>query len=253
MITRLIPTTDTAAVKLGMLTPSSNTVLEPVCAAMLAGSPHVSVHFARVRVTQITLDEAGLRQFADTPMLDAAGLLADARVDSLCWNGTSGGWLGVARDRALCAEMTRRTGIPATTSVLAMCDALHQAGMTRIGLVTPYQDDVQARIVTSLAADGVTVVAERHLRISDNIAMGNVETAVIADMINEVAPAAPDAVVVLCTNLRGAPIVAELERTLGIPILDSVALAVWGALRAAKVSPDILSGWGRLFEGWPGS
>jgi maleate isomerase len=231
-----------------MLTPSSNSVLEPLCAAMLAGAPRISAHFARVRVTEITLDDAALAQFADPAMLNAAALLADARVAALCWNGTSAGWLGLARDRALCAEMTRRTGIPATSSVLALFDALRLADLRRIGLVSPYLDAVQARIVASLANDGLEVVAERHLGIAENFAFGTVAPDVIAGMIAEVARAAPQAIVVCCTNLRAAPLVAALERTLGIPILDSVATAVWGALRAAGVPPGILAGWGTLLE-----
>ncbi len=242
---------DGPPVRLGMLTPSSNSVLEPVCAAMLAGSPNISAHFTRLRVTEITLDDAALGQFDDNAMLDAGWLLADARVAALCWNGTSAGWLGLARDRARCAEMSRRTGIPATSSVLALFEALQRARMTRIGLVTPYLDAVQARIVTRLASDGLTVVAERHLGISENFAFGTVAPDVIAGMIADVARAAPEAIVVLCTNLRAAPMVPALERTLGIPILDSVVTAVWGSLRAARVAPGTLAGWGRLFEAWP--
>ena len=51
---------DDGRVLLGMLTPSSNTVLEPVCAAMLRGLPEASAHFARFRVTSIALDEGSL-------------------------------------------------------------------------------------------------------------------------------------------------------------------------------------------------
>ena len=37
----------------GMLTPSSNTTLEPVATAMLGEIPEASVHFCRFRVTEI--------------------------------------------------------------------------------------------------------------------------------------------------------------------------------------------------------
>ena len=67
-------------VLLGMLTPSSNTVLEPVCAEMLRGLPEVSAHFSRFRVTSIALDDRSLGQFDQPAMLEAASLLADARV-----------------------------------------------------------------------------------------------------------------------------------------------------------------------------
>ena len=88
--------------RLGMLTPSSNTVLEPVTAEILADRAGVTAHFSRLRVLQISLDGGSQAQFSHEPMLRAAELLADARVDSICWNGTSSGWLGFEQDRLLC-------------------------------------------------------------------------------------------------------------------------------------------------------
>jgi maleate isomerase len=63
-----------------------------------------------------------------------------------------------------------------------------------------------------------------------------------------VAAARPDAIVVLCTNMDGATLAAPLERELGIPVLDSIALALYGALRAAAVDPGCVTGFGSLFE-----
>ena len=146
-------------VLLGMLTPSSNTVLEPVCAAMLRGLPDISAHFARFGVTEIALSGAALDQFEITPMVEAAALLADARVQALCWNGTSASWLGLARDRALCAAITARTGIPATSSVLALEDIFRRSRVARFGLVTPYLGDVQARIVANFQQEGFACAA----------------------------------------------------------------------------------------------
>ena len=65
---------------LGVLTPSSNTRLEPITAAMLAEIPEASAHFGRFRVTEIALSDAALAQFDDTEILRAAALLADAKV-----------------------------------------------------------------------------------------------------------------------------------------------------------------------------
>ena len=90
-----------ASTRLGMLTPSSNTVLEPLTAAMLADLPDASAHFARFRVLKISMEDDALGQFKNEPMLAAAELLADAQVQSICWNGTSSGWLGFDTDRTL--------------------------------------------------------------------------------------------------------------------------------------------------------
>lgn len=235
-------------IRIGMLTPSSNTVLEPVCAAMLRGLPHVSLHVARFRVTEISLEASALGQFADEPMLAAACLLADARVHAICWNGTSASWLGIERDRALCAAIRDRTGVPATTAVLAMLGALQGLGLRRVGLVTPYTGHVQDRIVDTLTQEGLFVVAERHSGLSENFAFANVSETDLTAMVEAVTTANPEAILVLCTNLRAGPMVPELERRLGITILDSVGTALWGALRVAGVPPRGIEGWGRLFD-----
>ena len=66
---------------LGMLTPSSNTVLEPITSAILADLPDVTAHFGRFRVTEISLTDKALGQFTNQPILDAATLLAEAQMD----------------------------------------------------------------------------------------------------------------------------------------------------------------------------
>ena len=232
---------------LGMLTPSSNTVLEPVTAAMLAGLPDVTAHFARFRVTEISMRDQALGQFDLEPILAACDLIADARVASIAWNGTSASWLGLDRDRALCAAIEARTGIGATTSVLALAEVFRLAGVTRYGLVTPYLDEIQERILPNLAREGFDCVAERHLRDRGNFSFSEYSEEAIAALVRDVARARPQAVVVLCTNMRGAPVVEALERELGILVLDSVATALWGSLRRAGVDARRVRGWGRLF------
>jgi maleate isomerase len=235
-------------IRLGMLTPSSNTVLEPVVAAMVAGLPGVSAHFSRFRVTEIGLDATALGQFDDGPILAAAELLAHAKVDVIGWNGTSAGWLGFDRDVRLCERIEAVTGVRACTSMLALNEVLGGSGVRRFGLVTPYTDDVQARIVAGYAGLGVICDAERHLGIRDNFAFGEVGAEVLEEMIRAVAAEGVDAVGVICTNLAAAGLVAGLEAELGVPIYDTIATAVWKSLTIAGVDPAGVVGWGRLFR-----
>jgi maleate isomerase len=234
--------------RLGMITPSSNSVLEPVTSAMLHGAPGVTAHFSRFRVTEIALDAAALSQFDASVMLPAADLLGDARVDAIAWNGTSASWLGVGRDKSLCEAITARTGVPATTSTLACIDAARALGARRVGLVSPYTDDVQRRIGDVWAEEGIAPHAERHLGLRDNFSFGEVSPATIADMIRSVAAQGADAVVILCTNLDGATIAASLERELDIAVLDSVAVTLWRTLDLAGGDIGALARWGRIFQ-----
>jgi len=192
------------AVRLGVLTPSSNSVLEPRLGRMAAALPDVSVHFARFPVTEIALSSAAPSQFDDGSMLAAAELLADARVASICWNGTWAGWLGFDRDRALSASIEERTGIPAGSSVPALDDLLRRGGIRRIAFVTPYTDDVQARIVRNFASEGYECVAEQHTGQRVNFAFSEIPPGRIAAIGREVAGADPDAIVIFCTNMWGA-------------------------------------------------
>lgn len=233
---------------LGMLTPSSNTVLEPVTTAMLAGLPEASAHFGRFKVTEIALTQQALGQFDDREILAAAELLSHARVGVIGWSGTAASWRGFDTDETLCRRITERTGIAACTSVLALNEIFAITGVRRFALVTPYLDDVQARIVAHYAAAGYECVAERHLGLRDNFSFSEVGADDLRRMVREVAQARPDAIAILCTNLRGGPLVAELEAETGIPIHDSIATVVWKALQLAGADARRVHGWGRLFD-----
>lgn len=235
-------------IRLGMLTPSSNTTLEPVTTAMLAGLPGVSVHFSRFRVTEIALSDTALAQFDDSAILAAAQLLAHAKMAAIAWNGTSAGWLGFEADERLCQRIEAATGIPAGTSMLALNEVLAATGVRRLGLVTPYITPIQDRLIANYASRGVACVAQPGLGIVDNFAFSEVADDTLIARIRAVAAAKPDAIGVICTNLRAAPLVAALERELGIPIYDTIATAVWKSLRLAGVDPVAVSGWGRLFQ-----
>ena len=87
----------TKRLRIGILTPSSNTALEPITCAMLSALPQLSAHFARFTVTEISLTNRALGQFDVSRILDAAKQLADARVDVIGWSRHIG---GLARLRA---------------------------------------------------------------------------------------------------------------------------------------------------------
>jgi maleate isomerase len=233
---------------LGMLTPSSNTTLEPVTARMLSGLPEVSAHFARFRVTEISLGEQALGQFQLEPMLAAAELLADARCRSICWNGTAAGWLGFGRDRELCRAVEGRPPVRARSTVLAIEEIFRSTAVARFGMVSPYTADVVAAIRRNFGAEGFELAAEKHLGIKVNFDFSEIEPETIAGMVREVAKARPQAIIVFCTNMDGASLAEGLEREVGIPIYDTIATAVWASLRTVGVQPDRVRNWGRLFR-----
>ena len=235
----------TRKTRIGMIVPSSNTCLEPQSYRILGGREDVTIHFTRIPVTRIALDDSSDRQFDPAVMRAAAQLLATADVDVIAWNGTSGSWLGADHDRDLVREIRDATGIPATTSALAYMEAFKAFGTERIGLFTPYTEDVNQAIMASYERDGIKTAAHTCLGLSDNESFGRVTDDEMRPGSLELAAAAPDALVYLCTNLYGANIAAEIEGGTGVPVLDSVAVTLWQCLKLAG-SPLLAPRWGRL-------
>ncbi|MEM6662059.1 MAG: Asp/Glu/hydantoin racemase [Pseudomonadota bacterium] len=235
-------------IRLGMLTPSSNTVLEPLTAAMLADLPGVTAHFGRFRVLKISLDDDALGQFTTDPMLQAADLLADAKVQTICWNGTSSGWMGFQTDHDLCTAIEVRTGARACSSVLALNEILTMTGARRIAFVTPYLDEIQTAINATYAAEGFEVISDRHLGGPGNYSFCTYTEEQILDMCRAVAVEKPDAISVFCTNFRGASVAATIEAETGIPVYDTVSTALWKSLRISGGDPSLIRGWGQIFS-----
>jgi maleate isomerase len=234
---------------LGVLTPSSNTVLEPLTAEMLHGVPDVSAHFGRLKVTEISLRDQALSQFDNEPFLRSARLLADARVQSITWSGTSSGWRGFQDDEALCEVLQAETGIPACTSVLALNEIFDKTRVKNFALVTPYLDDVQEKIIVNYRVAGFNCIAERHLGATVNFSFSECSEETIAEMVRAVAAESkPDAITIFCTNLRGTRVAAELEKELQIPIYDSIATGLWKGMKLAGADTRRIKGWGSLFS-----
>ena len=230
-----------------MLTPSSNTVLEPTTMAILENLDEVTAHFSRFKVTEITLSESGLAQFEHDRFLEAAKLLADAKCHSIAWNGTSAGWLGFDNDTDLCTNITQSTGAPSTTSILANNDLFQRHGVSTFGLVTPYTDDVQAKIIENYHKSGFHCAAERHLSISDNFSFSEITEEQVEEMCRAVASEGAEAISIICTNMQGACLAERLEADLGVVIYDSIAVVVRHALEISGVDPRRVTGWGRIF------
>ncbi len=211
---------------------------------MAQSRPDTNLHFGRVEVLQIDDDDRTDLQFQDDIMMNAFELLSHVRPDVIAWNGTAAAWLGVQRDRTLVDRIQKRTGYPAVTSMLAILEALAKLDVTRIGLVTPYKNGMQQRIIKNLADEGHSCVAERHFDITDNFAFGEVVPECIAQSARAVASDGAEAVVILCTNLAGAAIAQQVELETKIPVLDSVTLTFWGCLRAIGAETGSLAPWG---------
>ena len=230
---------------LGWITPSANTVVERVTLGILREFPDVSPHFSRTSVVGARDPFPASYDFDD--MLAAARLLGDARLDVVAWNGSKGGSLDFALDHDLVARIEMVTGARSTTSTLAIDRVFREDGVKRFALACPYLDAYRDRIVATFGREGFECVAARNSGLSDNYSFSQIAPDAIVAMLRDVAKSKPQAIVTFCTNFPAAPLVAEMEDELGIPIYDTVTMAVWGALRLAGIGTNPGRAWGKVF------
>lgn len=234
--------------KIGIITPSSNTILEPISCRIISEIKDVSVHFSRFHVTEINNDNDSINQFSHKSMLVAAQMLSDARVDCIIWSGTSAGWLGLDNDRELCTFISNITGIPCSSSTLALKRIMDIKEDKTFGLVTPYNCEIQSDIIKNFMSEGYKCVGEEHYDEQINYKFSEISSNDIMNMILHVSTYKPDCITTFCTNLNAAAIVDELEKEIGIDIYDTVSLAVWEAFMLCKIDYSSISNWGNLFS-----
>ncbi len=212
--------------RVGLIIPSSNTVFEDSLWRSGLVERHVSAHVSRVQVRVISAKAESLDQFNRTAMIEAAQRVADAGVTLIIWAGTAASWLGFARDVELAADITANTGVAATTTLLEINRRLADLGARRIGLVTPYIAEVEARIIANYAAIGIEVAAAERLDLTVNTDFAQVAPERIAAMVERAASVGCDAVTITCTNFAGAAIASAMAARTGTPVIDSVAATI---------------------------
>jgi maleate isomerase len=214
--------------------------------AFLHDISKVSAHFSRIPVF-------GERDpFPDgydlDSMLNAARLLAHAQPDAIFWSGSKGGSIGMRHDTDLARRIEDATGIPATTSFLALPEAMARLRIRRLALVTPYTTAYQRRVIDTFAREDIEVIAESHLGLTDNLSYAGVAPGHILDQIATVMPQRPDAVLTWGTNYAGAIVAEAAEAAHGITVLDATTLPLWQVLgRLGCKTPPAAARWGRLF------
>jgi maleate isomerase len=235
--------------KIGMLTPSSNTVLEPICSEMTVGLKNVTCHYGRFEVTKISLEQDALSQFDFEPMLKAAELLAQADVDVIAWNGTSGGWLGFDVDVELCRRITERTGIPATTSMLAQIEAFKENDVKTLHLVTPYISKINELIAEQYEKHcGIRTIQQLGLGQTVNRSFSQVTDERIEEMIKAVSADKADGISIVCTNFPAVTKADYYEEKYGFVLYDTITVLLWQCMRMIGEDPSAIKGWGKIFD-----
>ena len=209
----------------------------------------VSALMTRIRLPRGEVSARALGEMVESPRLEeAAHELADGGAQVIVFGCTTGSLLGgPGFDQHLVGRLQQATGVAATTTSTAVLAAFHATGVKRLGVGTPYIDELNNLEAPFLKGGGFEVVTLQGLQIDDDATIARVPYAETRRLAHAVARDA-DAVFLSCANLPTLQILDELERELGCPVISSVAATIWHALHLAGVGAD-RAGSGSLLAG----
>lgn len=228
-------------VRVGLLVPSSNTVMEVDFYRRLPAG--ATLHTGRMYLETTTPEAEGV--MLDQHVVPAARDLATAKPAVLVFGCTSAGALrGNEYDRELCLRLAQEADAQVVSVIASVRRAITRRGAKTLGVVTPYVDALNDKIRSSLEADGSRVTAIDGLGITDNFRIAQVTPEEIAEFaFRRLHDVRADLVFVSCTNFRALEAIPLIEERLGTPVVTSnqaaleETLAVLDGLGANGAAP----------------
>ena len=207
----------------------------------------VTLHFTRIPVSQedqtLEVLEAQTRDMA---IESAARDLNLIRLEAIGYACTSGSFVhGPGGDQAIIKRLEEASGTRCTTTSTAAVRALHWLQVKKVAVITPYPDEINARLQTFLEAHGFEIVNMKGLGLYREIF--NQPAGASYRLAREADRQEADAVFISCTNFRSVEVLDELEQDLGKPVLSANQVTMWDLLRLSGIRPG-LEGYGSLFK-----
>jgi maleate cis-trans isomerase len=237
----------------GMLTPQANTTVEPEF--NLLWPPGVAMINARLMSDKPSMSDrlvdyfdnygASLRQFANAPV---------NVVGAAC---TGASYLaGREREAAVVADIEARSGHPFVTAALAVVDALTALKSRRLGLVSPYPDDLNRASVAYWQSHGFEVVQIANAFNSESAfhPIYSLGGSAAAQALRTLENAPLDAIIMLGTGMPTLQPIADSIGWRGAPVMSCNLCLAWRCVEALdrrEPSASTLQPW-LSGEGWVG-
>jgi maleate isomerase len=210
----------------GMLTPQANTTVEPefnilwprgvamINARLVSNKASLNHRLAEYFETY----DQSLRQFAEAPIGAAAAACTGASYLA-----------GREREARVVADIALRHGYPFITAAMAVVDALRTLGARRIGLVSPYPDDLNGASVAYWQSHDFDVAAIANAVTRD-------------DTFHPIYSLGSAAALVALRALRDKPLDAIVMLGTGMPTLRAIAATIgWNG--APTMSSNLCLAW----------
>jgi maleate cis-trans isomerase len=213
--------------RVGLIIPSVNTFSEPQFNRFAPDG--LGINVARARVAGEW--KRPLPEMKDE-IATAARLLSDCHPDAIVFHCTDTSMTQGPQGEGRILDIVRdATGIDAMATSRLVLDALQTLGMSKVVLLTPYKSN--KAVIDYLTAAGVTVVADVALKLEARN-FGSVTPQDWARLARENDRPEADGIFLSCTNTTQIEAIADIERELGKPVVNSNQAVLWGCMRRLR-------------------
>jgi maleate cis-trans isomerase len=219
----------TPLARIGMIIPSVNSMTEPQFNHF--APPGLAVHVARARVAGPW--KRPLAAMAEE-IATSAKLLSDVAPDLIVFHCTDTSMtLGPQGEGRILDIVGDATGIAAVATSRLVLEALQALGLRKLILLSPYKSN-QA-IIDYLRATGFAVVHDVALAL-EPLAFARVTPREWTELARQHDRPEADGIFLSCTNTTQIEAIADIERALGKPVVNSNQAVLWGCLKRLKAS-----------------
>jgi maleate isomerase len=223
----------TPLARIGMIIPSVNSMTEPQFNHF--APPGLAVHVARARVAGPW--KRPLPAMAEEIAMSAK-LLADVAPDLIVFHCTDTSMTQGPQGEGRILDIVRdATGIAAVATSRLVLEALQALGLRKLVLLSPYKSN-QA-VIDYLQATGLAVVHDVALAL-EPLEFAKVTPREWTELARQHDRPEADGIFLSCTNTTQIEAIADIERALGKPVVNSNQAVLWGCLKRLKASLDPL-------------
>jgi len=205
--------------KVGLIIPSSNTVMEPDFHRKLGDDCAIST--SRIYLEQVTRHAEEVMIEEDLPK--ALRLIKTSDPHIIVFGCTSAGSLGgLESDAAIARRIEQLTGVGALTVVGSVVEQLKSIGPRKVAVFTPYREDLTLSVAQCVVEAGYELVKTAGMGILSNCDIGRVTPGEIVEFVeSHIDDDDVDCIFLSCTNWQAIDAIAQLKARFGVPVITS--------------------------------